>query len=163
PGRYRPARDAPGLAGWKGRSARKPPPRRSASPSHRVRRGRDAVTSPRRSAAAQRKPPPSTIADVGGAPSRGHPEPRPRTAGCRVAFPILPYQVNSRAAPAATMATSRRRCPMTEAGWMSLDEPRMMLELLRGKSMARKMRLLALACCRRVWDRLDERSRLGVE
>lgn len=41
---------------------------------------------------------------------------------------------------------------MTEADWLACDEPREMLDCLRDRAGARKLRLFAVACCRRVWE-----------
>jgi hypothetical protein len=52
---------------------------------------------------------------------------------------------------------------MTEAEWLSCEEPGKMLEFLHRRTNARKVRLFAVACCRRLWNLLDDRSRNGVE
>jgi hypothetical protein len=45
---------------------------------------------------------------------------------------------------------------MTEAEWLAATEPKPMLAILRGKVSDRKLRLLAVACCRRIWHLLDD-------
>ncbi len=53
---------------------------------------------------------------------------------------------------------------MTKAEWLTCDDPALMLIFLRGQASERKLRLFAVACCRRVWPALrDPRSRQAVQ
>jgi hypothetical protein len=53
---------------------------------------------------------------------------------------------------------------MTEAEWLSCDDPRPMLEFLLGKASNRKLRLFGCACCRRIWHLFpDNRCTQGVK
>src|SRR5262245_25483751 len=52
---------------------------------------------------------------------------------------------------------------MTEAEWNACTDPQSMLRFLRGKATDRKLRLFAVACCRRIEHLLpDKRCRLAV-
>src|SRR4051794_38395966 len=53
---------------------------------------------------------------------------------------------------------------MTEAEWLACVEPNKMDMMLGSTVSHRKMRLFAVACCRRIWPLLhDERSRNAVD
>lgn len=53
---------------------------------------------------------------------------------------------------------------MTESQWMALTDPRPMLDFLRGRASERKLRLFAVACCRRISAFLpDEGCRSALE
>jgi hypothetical protein len=53
---------------------------------------------------------------------------------------------------------------MTEAEWLSSDDPRAMLAALRGRAGERKLRLFSCACARLIWHLLiDDRSRSALE
>ncbi len=47
---------------------------------------------------------------------------------------------------------------MDERGWLTGDDPKPMLEFLRGRASDRKFRLFQVACCRRAWPRLPNAS-----
>src|SRR4051812_46782618 len=52
---------------------------------------------------------------------------------------------------------------MTEAAWLTATDPTPMLDFLSDRTSYRKLRLFAVACCRRCWDLLDDRSRGALE
>jgi len=52
---------------------------------------------------------------------------------------------------------------MTEAEWLACADPDPMLVLASVRSRPRKLRLFAVACCRRIWSNLSERSRKTLD
>jgi hypothetical protein len=52
---------------------------------------------------------------------------------------------------------------MDEPHWLVWEDPADMLKLLEGRASARKLRLFACACCRRIWQMLGDRSQQAVE
>ncbi|HEY7308947.1 MAG TPA: hypothetical protein VH643_06210 [Gemmataceae bacterium] len=52
---------------------------------------------------------------------------------------------------------------MTEAEWQSCGDPHAMLDFLDAQASPRKLRLLACACCRRLWTNLSSEARRSVE
>jgi hypothetical protein len=53
---------------------------------------------------------------------------------------------------------------MKEDEWLACNDPRRLLDFLRGRASDRKRHLFTCACCRRVWHLLaDQRSRQAVE
>src|SRR5438034_155333 len=52
---------------------------------------------------------------------------------------------------------------MTEQEWSVCGEPYAMLRFLEHKASHRKMRLFACACCRRIWDLLEETCRTAIQ
>jgi hypothetical protein len=53
---------------------------------------------------------------------------------------------------------------VTEAEWLAATDPDWMLDHLRGKASARKLRLFEVACCRRIWQFItDAQCRAVVE
>jgi hypothetical protein len=53
---------------------------------------------------------------------------------------------------------------VTEAEWLGATDPAPMLEFLRDRASDRKLRLFAVACCRRVWNLArDERLKTALD
>ena len=53
---------------------------------------------------------------------------------------------------------------MGQETWDACTDPEKLLQVVTGRASARKLRLFACACCRRIWHLLpDEPSRTAVE
>ena len=53
---------------------------------------------------------------------------------------------------------------MREAEWLTCADPEPLLRWLRNRPSDRKLRLFAVACCRRLWDQItDDRVRKAIE
>ena len=52
---------------------------------------------------------------------------------------------------------------VTESEWLGCTGTRPLIKFLRGKTSDRKLRLFAVACCRRIWDLMGDRSNQAVE
>jgi hypothetical protein len=52
---------------------------------------------------------------------------------------------------------------LTEHDWLHGDDAGKLLAFVRGRISVRKLRLFAVACCRRLWDQLDENGRRAAE
>ncbi len=52
---------------------------------------------------------------------------------------------------------------MTETEWLLGSNPDDLLGFFSHKASERKRRLFTIACCRRIWNRMDEPSRIAVE
>jgi hypothetical protein len=46
--------------------------------------------------------------------------------------------------------------PMTESEWLECTDPTPMLEFLRGKASDRKLRLLLVSCCRKLFHLIPD-------
>src|SRR5438046_976927 len=55
------------------------------------------------------------------------------------------------------------RVVVTEDQWLACTEPETLLLFLKGKASERKLRLVACACCRRIWHLLDGWSQNAIE
>jgi len=51
---------------------------------------------------------------------------------------------------------------MTEEVWLTSTDPQPMLEYIQGRASDRKLRLFAVECCRRIWDRIISDSARNV-
>jgi hypothetical protein len=52
---------------------------------------------------------------------------------------------------------------MTEQEWFTGSDPTALLDFIQAQASARQLRLFALACCRRIWQRLAATSRQAVK
>src|SRR4051794_6972864 len=95
-----------------------------------------------------------------GAPIPGWPCPGARAPGYRLP-PLRGLEMSIRRGEASRIGS--RGPAMTEAEWLTSTDPAPMRKFMKGKVSDRKVRLLAIACCRSVWDLLvEDRSRTAI-
>lgn len=51
---------------------------------------------------------------------------------------------------------------MTEEKWLASSDPIVMIDEMDGRVSTRKLRLFAVACCRRIWEVLDDNSKNAI-
>lgn len=88
---------------------------------------------------------------------------QPLDAQCREVVSLPESALQSNTLPGVT-SPSAGDVSLTETEWLACLDPEAILRFLGNKVSARKLRLFAVACCRRIWDLLfHDGSRIAVE